>query len=93
LVRVLFRLEPSRDDAGVNPIRNRVNDRNNEKQSRSFQGAKLAQAQYDRPIPLVGNLDGGSDCQGQDEGHDANPAGYQIGSHPMLRVGEGCANA
>ncbi len=53
----LLRLEGGGDHAGVDPVRDGVDERDDAEQTGAAQRAKLAQAQHDRPVPRRGDLD------------------------------------
>ena len=84
----LFRLESSRDDTGIDPVRNRVDDRNDEKQSRPPEGVEMAQTQYDHPIPLGSNLDCGRNRKGDYERADSNSDGSGVSANPIHGIGQ-----
>ena len=63
----LFCFERSRDHADVNPVRHAVDNGNDKKQTWSFQFVKFTQAQYQRPLPLISDLDGIRNEQSEDE--------------------------
>ena len=54
-----FCLETSGDDARVDPVGNRIDDRNNEKHSRPLKGVEFTQTQYNDLVPLISNLNCG----------------------------------
>jgi hypothetical protein len=55
----LFRFEGGRDDPNIDPVSNFLNNRNNKKQSGSFQPGKVSEAQDNRSLPLICDLGGG----------------------------------
>ena len=88
-----FRLETSRDDARVDPVRNRINHRNDEKQSRSLKGVEVAQTQYHGPIPLISNLNCVRNGESQDKGAGSDPDRFRVSANFIPGVCQCGANA
>ena len=66
----LFRLERAGDDADVDPVGHRVDDRDDEEEPGPSSAAEAAEPQHDRALPLIGDLDRIGDDPGDDEAYD-----------------------
>src|SRR6202044_2148601 len=84
----LFRLERCGDDANVDPVGDRVEDRHDEEQSRAFKRPELAEPQHHDPLPLIGDLDRIGDDRGDEEARDRDRGASTGPFRTEDRIGE-----
>ena len=87
--QVFSALNRTRHYTRVDPVRNRLDDWNDEKQTRPPKGAETAEPQHHDALPLINDLDGLGDNPRGDQGDARVQRASHLFGEGKARIGRG----